>query len=144
MAPNVTIINDLYSLSAHLPSLAISVASPRVVVVEIQAIWGSERAVTVPYRADFQLKSLGNQETGIAWYAGASLAAFVKLAGEKGYRLIGSNRYGFNVFFMREDVGAGVFPEISTEHLFDHPVVAWTNKRLRHLYDDDALEWIDV
>lgn len=123
---------------------AIADASPRVVVLEVQAIWGCDRAVTVPYRPDFRLKVLGDKERGIAWYAGASLAAFVKLAREKGYRLIGSNRFGFNALFMRNDVGAGIFPEVPPAQAFNHPVVAWTNGRLRPLYDDDNLDWIDV
>ncbi len=46
-------------------------------------------------------------------YGGASLAAFNKLAKSKGYRLIGSNSMGFNVFFMRDDVGVDLFPEVS-------------------------------
>ena len=76
---------------------------PRVVVVEYQDIWGPERAVTVPYDADFRAEFRGRAPD----YAGASLAAFVKLGKEKGYRLVGCEPLGFNAFFVRNDVGDG-------------------------------------
>ena len=69
---------------------AIDVATPRVVMVEIQVVWRCAE----------------------------SLPAFIKLAKEKGYRLIGANRSGINVVFMRNDVGVDVFPEIDQESVF--------------------------
>src|SRR4030095_9096566 len=33
---------------------AISSTLPRVVIAEVQVMWGAERAVTVPYRSDFR------------------------------------------------------------------------------------------
>lgn len=44
-----------------------------------------------------------------------SLPAFVKLARRKGYRLIGTNNIGINAFFLRDDVGADYFPEVSAQ-----------------------------
>ena len=86
---------------------AIDCIDPRVVVLEYQPIWGPDHAVTVPYQDDFALDF-----TQTPYYCGASLAAFVQLAREKGYRLIGCNRQQFNAFFLRHDVGADIFPEV--------------------------------
>ena len=117
---------------------AIDVAAPRVVMVEIQVIWRCTASVTVPYRPDFQCKWLQDY----VQYGGASLPAFVKLAKEKGYRLIGAVRYGHNVVFMRNDVGVDVFPEIDQESVFSHEVANWAYDCARPLLE--RLEWEEV
>lgn len=100
---------------------ALDAVSPRVVVVEYQCIWGPERSVTVPYDPKFKPGFDGRY--GI--YNSASLAAFVKLARSKGYRLVGSHRYGYNAFFVRDDVGADCLPEVPAESCFRHPFTRW-------------------
>ena len=84
---------------------AINVINPRVVVVEYHEELGTE-PITVPYSDNF--RKAGN-------YFGASLPAFTKLAREKGYRLIGSNRQKFNGFYIRNDIAQDIFPEVSVE-----------------------------
>lgn len=97
---------------------ALDCVKPRVVVVEYQDILGSERSWTVPYQADFNSRQYDvNRE--VPNYGGASLAAFVKLGREKGYRLVGCNKGGWNAFFVRKDLGEKWFPEVSTESCFD-------------------------
>jgi hypothetical protein len=105
---------------------AISAISPRVVVAEVMPQLG-EKAITVPYSDDFEAEWISLDEqpqlggipldggffAGRTLYAGASLAAFNKLARRKGYRLVGANAIGFNAFFVREDVAADLFPEVS-------------------------------
>lgn len=86
---------------------ALDCIDPRVVLVEYNPIWGPDNPMTVPYRDDFALDF-----SQTPFYCGASLAAFVQLAREKGYRLIGCNRLQFNAFFLRNDVGADLFPEV--------------------------------
>ncbi len=98
---------------------AINCISPRVVVLEYQDIWGPDKAVTVPYQPDFVAEC---GEFGPD-YCGASLAAFVKLGKEKGYRLVGCNRYGFNAFFIRSGIGEDILPEIPVSQCFTHPKV---------------------
>lgn len=83
---------------------AISVIDPQVVVCETHNCIPPEKALTVPYKADFAF------ETPL--FRGASLAAMCKLGREKGYRLIGTHRYGFNAFFMKNGVGEAFFPEV--------------------------------
>jgi hypothetical protein len=109
---------------------AIDCINPRVVVLEYHCAWGPDRAVTVPYRPDFQLDL-----TTHPYYQGASLPAFVKLGRQKGYRLIGCQRYGFNAFFLRDDVGRGLFPEVEAARCLGESCGNW---------DWGGREWVDV
>ena len=117
---------------------AIDVVSPRVIVVEYQCIWGPERSVTVPYDPEFKASFDGPY--GI--YNGASLAAFVKLAKAKGYRLVGCHRYGYNGFFVRNDVGQDCLPEVSAESCFKHPFTRWAQEQF--LPKIENLRWVEV
>lgn len=94
---------------------AIDVIRPRVLAVEVQDIWGPDEAVTVPYRSDFEREDGYN-------YCGASLAAWVKLCRERGYRLVGGNRYGQNAFFVRNGLGDSALPEVSPGSCLTHPM----------------------
>jgi hypothetical protein len=102
---------------------ALTAVRPRVVVLEFNYRWGPERAVTVPYRADFRVE--GNKHP---WCCGASLGAFVKLGRQRGYRLVGTHRLDFNALFLRADTGADLFPEVSVAEVFArNPVLRrWT------------------
>ena len=117
---------------------AIEVIRPRVVAAETQCIWGAERSVTVPYKRDFQSPLI----QGFGVYSGASLPAFVSLAARKGYRLVGTQSLGFNAFFVRNDVGADLLPEVSAATCLDRPFVRWAMKELLPLVKDR--EWVDV
>ncbi|WP_250502846.1 hypothetical protein [Caballeronia sp. AZ7_KS35] len=95
----------------------IDIISPRVVVAEINHLWGAQESVTVPYAPDF--KAVFTQYGSD--YAGASIAAFVKLGRRKGYHLVGGNAIGTNVFFVRDDLSHPWLPEVAAETLFWHP-----------------------
>jgi len=82
---------------------ALSVCSPRVVVVEYNAAFGFDRAVTVPHAPDFDRRLHGHRR-----YYGGSLRAFIQLGARKGYRLVVNEPRGVNAFFLRNDVGPGV------------------------------------
>lgn len=103
---------------------AITAVNPRVVVLEIQAAWLAEVSVSSPYSPDFVGTWTLLNGSGIPiQYGGASLQAFVKIGRQKGYRLIGGNRLNHNVVFMREDVGADLFPEVAPASIFTNPEV---------------------
>ncbi len=76
------------------------IISPRIVIVEYNSIFGKDRALTVPYSADFQRTQAHYSNL----YYGASLRALCLLAKEKGYEFVGSNSAGNNAFFVRSDV----------------------------------------
>ena len=88
---------------------AIEGVQPALVVVEYNARFGGERAVTVPYKADFERHKA--HHSGI--YYGASLKAFCVLAARKGYALVGSNTAGNNAFFVRRDLLPVSLKEVS-------------------------------
>ena len=116
----------------------ITCISPRCVVLEFNHLWGSDVAVTVPYADDFQAEFT---EYG-SDYAGASLLAFVKLAKEKGYRLVGTNAIATNAFFVREDISHSWLPEIQPSICFNHPRAQFGMKyRLPGVKDKN---WIQV
>jgi predicted O-methyltransferase YrrM len=73
---------------------------PRVVVIEYNASFGPERAVTVPYPAQSMNQPLHR------YYHGASLAALCRLGIRKGYVLVGCDSRGVNSFFVRRDLAA--------------------------------------
>ena len=77
----------------------ISYLDPRVVVIEYNASLGPELSLVVPYDPLFNYQ----EKHPSGFYHGASLAALVKLAHDKGYALIGCDSNGINAFFVRRD-----------------------------------------
>jgi len=93
---------------------ALTVVRPRVVVLEFSAGCGPEVAAAMSYKPDYRL-----DYSVTPYRCGASLAAFVKLGRAKGYRLVGMQRLGFNAFFVREDIGTHLLPEVTATQLYD-------------------------
>lgn len=120
---------------------AITVIQPRVVVVEYVGWLGPDRACTIPYDPAFDAYRYSTTN-GAADYAGASLAAMVKLGRAKGYRLIGFNRHNFNAFFIRQDITHADLPEVVSGTGFLHPwVTRQSAKRFARVKD---LPWVEV
>jgi hypothetical protein len=117
---------------------AIEVVRPRVVIAEVQCIWGADRAVTVPYAPDFRPRFID----GFGLYCGASLPAFVKLARRKGYRLVGVQRLGFNAVFVEDGVGEDLLPEVAISDCVNLPFVEQAQRNLLGKVKD--LEWVEV
>ena len=93
--------------------------SPRIVILEFNPGFGAERAVTVQYDPAFDRANF----RGVTWqYYGASLAAFVRLGHEKGYRLVLVEPRGQNAYFLRNDVGTAI-PEASPATLHPDPTL---------------------
>ena len=92
---------------------ALDVVQPQVVVCEVHNPIPSDCALTVPHDPGFIADS--------ADYRGASLAAMCKLGREKGYRLVGTHRFGFNAFFVRSGVGEEFLPEVDVASCLQDP-----------------------
>jgi hypothetical protein len=92
---------------------AIECVSPRIVVIETHVELGTQSLV-VPYEASFQVRPESPH------HLGASPEAMTRLARRLGYRLVGANRFGFNAFYLREDLGRGLVPAIEVSELFRH------------------------
>ena len=92
---------------------AITVIEPQVVVCETHNLIPADKALTVPYDPDFVWESES--------YRSASLAAMCKLGREKGYRLVGTHRFGFNAFFIKNGVGEEYLPEVDVASCLQDP-----------------------
>jgi hypothetical protein len=75
------------------------------------------RSITVPYDANWVYDARLHPH-----YHGASLAALTKLANKKDYRLVGTNRFGYNAFYVRNDIAQDILPAFTVESCRNHPV----------------------
>lgn len=92
---------------------AINTLQPSIVVVEAKVEFGN-RDIIVPY-GDV------NHHSGDKMYNGASIEAFRKLGERKGYKLVGANVYGYNLFFVRKKENA--VKEVATAEILNYPQV---------------------
>jgi hypothetical protein len=120
---------------------AIKVIEPRVIVVEYQDIIGPDKALTVPYKDNFDAYEHPTT-LGMPDFCGASLPAFAKLVKTRGYRLVGCNRYGYNAFFIRNPLGEKEIPEIHIRECFKHSKVLWGMKERFPTVKN--LPWVEV
>jgi hypothetical protein len=88
---------------------AIKCVRPAIIICEINGVFGDLRAVTVPYRPDFQ--RMEGHYSG--QYFGCSLAAAQMLCKRKGYTFVGTNTTGVNAFFVREDLAGPVLDSLT-------------------------------
>lgn len=96
---------------------AIHCASPAIVILEYNALFGSGRAITIPYVSDFRrFKAHYSGQ-----YFGASLAALTCLAQKKGYTFLGCNSAGNNAYFARSDLVGPKLARISETASFVEP-----------------------
>jgi hypothetical protein len=113
---------------------AISIVQPQVVVCETNNLIPPDKALTVPYDPSFTYESED--------FRGASLAAMCSLSREKGYRLIGTHRFGFNAFFMKQGVGEEFFPELDPAACLNDPVT--TQLRAERWPQVKKMGWVEV
>lgn len=105
---------------------AINIINPRIVICEYNSLWGADLAVSTPYNADFfRTKS---HFTNL--YYGASISALTQLASTKGYSLVGSNKAGNNVFFVRNDLFSD-FKRVTPEEV-------WVQSQFREARDESG------
>jgi hypothetical protein len=106
---------------------AIDVVLPSVVVLEYNARFGPDKAVTVPYDAGF-VRSGAHHST---IYYGASLAALCLLSKRKGYSFVGCNTAGNNAFFVRSELRPPGLPELT-------PAEGFVRSQFRESRDADG------
>ena len=107
---------DLDGIDYHVLS-AITSFSPRILICEFNALFGSERKITVPYRPDFDR----NKAHFSNLYWGASLGALNDLAEDEGYALVEANSAGNNTFFVRKNLIGERLSILSVEVAFSQP-----------------------
>lgn len=91
----------------------IDVVNPVIVVTEWNSVFGPKHAVSIPYDRAFDRATAHYS----CLYWGASMRAFEQLADRKGYALVGSNRVGNNIFFVRRD-RLGRLKALTTEEAY--------------------------
>lgn len=89
-------------------------ATPAIVVIEYNASFGCDEAVTVPDRPDFDCRAAHPS----GYYHGASLPALEKLGIGKGYGLMGVDACGVNAFFLRQDCVSAATPVRTAREVF--------------------------
>lgn len=89
---------------------ALDIIQPRIVVIEAKVEFG-HHSIVVPYGSE-------NHHSTDSMYNGASVGALVKLGKEKGYKLVGANMQGYNLFFVKytEDL-----VEVTPADVLTHP-----------------------
>lgn len=89
-------------------------AAADVVIMEYNASMGRDRAVTVPYDAEF----LASNAHPSGYYHGASLMALERLGASKGYSLVAVDAAGVNAFFVRDTVRPASLPARAAAEIF--------------------------
>ena len=112
----------------------LNVINPRVVICEVHNVIPSSLSLTIPYSDDFDYTN-GKFDPE---FRSVSLLGMVNLMKNKGYRLIGCHKYGFNVIFLRNNVGIKFFPEINPEQCFEN---AYTRERSKVWSRVAAMPW---
>lgn len=87
---------------------AFDVFHPVIVVVEFNSLLGDLYSVTVPYEKGFLRSNLDSSNL----IFGCSIKALIDLGNIKGYRFIGTSRFGCNAFFIRNDLSDIVLQSI--------------------------------
>ncbi len=92
----------------------LTAVEPRVVIIETHVEFAMNNIV-VPYDPEYCYPGKHPQ------YHGASVVAMEKLARRKGYRLVGTNRYGFNTIYIKDGVGEELIPGVGVDSALRHP-----------------------
>jgi hypothetical protein len=93
---------------------AVSAVDPAIVLIETHIEFGM-RNIVVPYDPEHVYPGKHPD------YFSASPVAMVRLADRKGYRLVGANRYGFNLIFVKRGLHENRVPQVGLESVLRHP-----------------------
>ena len=96
---------------------AVSSVTPAIVVMEFNALFGPDAAVTVPYDPSF----VDAESHYSRAHFGASLAGLTHLANERGLRLVGISSNAANAFFVRNDLADDTLREVSPQECWRAP-----------------------
>ncbi|MDR0719916.1 MAG: hypothetical protein LBF78_09795 [Treponema sp.] len=118
---------------------SLKVISPRVFICECHNAVPDDMAITIPYKDDFSCTAKDNYHED---FRSVSPLAMINLSKKKGYRLIGSHKYGFNLIFMRNDIGNKYFPEVELSEISNNQYTI-ISKETRWPFIKDA-PWVEV
>jgi hypothetical protein len=78
---------------------SLKIVEPIIMIVEFNSVFGCERAITIPYNAEFVTSDAHFSNL----YFGVSILSLCDLAAEKGYAFVGSNTAGNNAYFVKNE-----------------------------------------
>jgi hypothetical protein len=96
---------------------AVTSITPAIVVMEFNALFGPEAAVTVPYDPTF----VDAESHYSRVHFGASLGALAHLGKERGYRLVGISSNAANAFFVLNNLADDTLREVSPQECWRAP-----------------------
>jgi len=105
---------------------AINAIDPAIVIVEYNAVYGPDAAVTIPYQADFYRTKA--HYSNLYW--GCSCKALEMLGAEKGYTFVGTNLNGNNTYFVKN--------EFMKHFNLDPAKIKYNNSRFRESRDESG------
>jgi len=117
----------------------IDAINPRLCVFETHNLIPGDLSLTIPYDETFSCWAKEGYEQE---FRSVSLLAMKKLSQAKGYRLIGAHKHGFNAFFLRNDIGQRLFPEVSIEEVHNNLWSQLAQKERWPLVKD--MGWVEV
>ena len=129
---------DMDGVDYYILQEVLKIVQPRVIVVESQNVWKTERSVTVRYSNDF------NRFNTHEDYCGASIPAFVKLMKANNYKLVACNKYGFNLFFIKENLGGDYLPEIKANDCIANLPSYYIDELDKRRKEIENLDWVEV
>jgi hypothetical protein len=89
-----------------LHKIDLEIFNPEILILEYNATFGCEKAITIPYNPKFYRMDAHFSSK----FFGASLPALADLAGEKGYYFIGCNSAGNNAYFLANRLKSKIPP----------------------------------
>jgi len=129
--------NDYYILQ----EIDFTRLNPSILILEYNAVFGNERAISVPYDKNFVRTKAHHSNL----YWGASLKALHHAATQKGYALVGCNLAGNNAYYIRRDLLNDKVREVSVDEAFIDSKFRESrdeNYALTYLSGDDRLKLI--
>ncbi len=124
--------NDYYIMEA------IQSVKPRVIICETHNVVPANLAVTMPYKEDYYYLDGKQHEE----FRSVSLLAMQKLLSQRGYKLVGAHKYGFNAIFMLKELGKDIFPEVTVEEVSSNPYSVFRREKAWNEVKD--LPWVKV
>lgn len=124
--------NDYHILNA------ITAIQPRVVLCEVNGWIPPTVSNTIPYKEDFYCWDKPYPEV---FFRSLSPAAAVKLMAQKGYRLVAAHREGFNLFFIKNELGGEQLPTITAEEVYNRVITDGGRKIWNDVKD---MPWLNV
>ena len=129
---------DMDGVDYYILQKILKIIKPRLVVVEANNIFKTDKSVAIRYKSDFNRHNIHED------YFGASIPAFVKLMKENNYKLIATNKYGFNLFFIKNDLSSEFLPEIDPNDCIKHLPTYYIEELDTRRKQVEQLDWIEV